>query len=818
MKKVLLFLFIALLMNHVHAQTATDGDYRSAATGNWSSNSTWQVRSSSSWAAAVTPPTSTNNVYIQNGHTVTVDIATAQSSDLHVHTSGVLAVGTNVIQVNGKIRAYTGTVVTTIGADGTFYSGQVSSTNPGANSITTGTGGKVSFVGNTRNITNTGEWGATLTGGEVEIALSSGQTGTLNTNFKAKNWTMTSGILDANTRVMSADNGTTGGTVNITNGFLLKSTVTGSNNLFQRTGSSTVASVTLAPGATIQLGGAAPQIAAASIAFNGTVEYNRAGAQVLLVAANSGATPTYNNLTISGSGTKTLSSNTSVVGTLTIGDGTTLGISTFTCTLTSTSPTSSASIAAIGTGAISYGAGGAFAVQRYLTAQRAYRLLGHPFSGNIALSGLQPYVDITGSGIGLTSGNPSAYNYTTGVWSAYVNNTDTWNKNEALLLFVRGTPGQGINVTDGSYSPTAPTISLSGSVNTGNINYTVKAAGSFSNGSATGWNAIGNPYPSAIDVNSIGNITAPGGSGASIYVWNATKGSTGSGAASGGYDYYTLGSSIIIPTYGAFFIKNTSGADQTINFTESNKNTGTPMSLLGVNTIKEGFDLIIEDNNNTYWDKLSINYSNSTVAAATDKTDLEKFSNINLDFYSISSDKVKLAVNNRPALQASTDKISLGLNTNQQRSFIVKASNVNLPSANGELYLHDIYTGDMVKIEAGMSYGFEVTSDSKTKGEGRFELLFINKAIATLPATTSGSFTAKLLGNVITNNQPIQVQVQNASANAVIQVKDINGRAIATQAAVNGLNTINVSRASLGMYIVQTTDGNNIVTDKVIKQ
>ncbi|MBS1649394.1 MAG: T9SS type A sorting domain-containing protein, partial [Bacteroidetes bacterium] len=50
------------------------------------------------------------------------------------------------------------------------------------------------------------------------------------------------------------------------------------------------------------------------------------------------------------------------------------------------------------------------------------------------------------------------------------------------------------------------------------------------------------------------------------------------------------------------------------------------------------------------------------------------------------------------------------------------------------------------------------------------------------------------------------------------QVKDANGKAIVSQTAINGLNTINVSRASLGLYILQIADGNSIITDKVIKQ
>src|ERR1043165_4577277 len=126
-------LFVAALFVTVtaQAQTATDGDCRSAGTGNWSDTSKWQTRVSGNWVAASSAPTSANNVYIQSGHTITVDSSTVACKDLHVHSSGALTIGGNTLQVSGKWRAYkTAAANTTLGADGTFYSAQVNETNP----------------------------------------------------------------------------------------------------------------------------------------------------------------------------------------------------------------------------------------------------------------------------------------------------------------------------------------------------------------------------------------------------------------------------------------------------------------------------------------------------------------------------------------------------------------------------------------------------------------------------------------------------------------------------------------------------------------
>ena len=586
-----------------------------------------------------------------------------------------------------------------------------------------------------------------------------------------------------------------------------------SNAVTANTGDLTINSgATVTVNGTLQIGGVITNNGIVT-ASSGTIILN--GVSTQTIPAASFNNNTVRNLVINNTAGVTLGGTLKLTGVLTPQAGTfnTGGYLTLASTATGT-----AAVAAIdgttNTGTLS----GNVTMQQYLTAQRAYRLLGHPFNGNITLSNLQPYVDITGSGTGLTSGNASTFNYTTGVWAPYNNNTDTWNKNEALLLFVRGTPGQGIGVTNGSYTPSAPTIALTGQLNTGNLSYTVKAISSFSNGAATGWNAIGNPYPAPIDVNTIGNIAAPGGT--SIYVWNATKASTGAGLASGGYDYYPLGSSVIIPAYGAFFVKNTSGTNQTIQFTESNKNlSGTPYALFGGNTTpQQGFELEIDDTANVYWDRLKISFNNNASPAFIDKDDLDKFSNINLDFYSLASDNSKLAINTRPLLQATTDSIPLGITTQSTGHFSINARNVALPPGY-TIFLHDKYAAQWVKITESMHYEFAITGDTASKGNKRFEITAAPQpVISTQPAL---SFTVKMGPNPVINTP---VTISYASPQALptrIRVTDLSGKTI-YQAnagiAQTGTTYINTANWSKGVYMIEVSNGKETITSKLIKE
>lgn len=310
---------------------SSDGDYRTVATGNWNDLLNWQTRVAGNWVAAVTLPLTTSNVYIQAGHTITVDLALAVCNDLHINSaaSSILAIGLNTVEVNGKIRAYTGTAVTTLGADATFYSGQLSTTTVGSVCITSTAGtGKLRFVGNTRQVTLAGEWGNNPPSWDVEFAPNAGQVLTLNTGFKSGNITVVSGTLQSTATEFRADyGGANTGSITVQSG----STLLFSNNFIaiQRVGTASATShfgtFTVAAGANLEFSGiSSPVIGAGTIAFNGTVVYSAAGNQNFPTkGANSAAVDpnTYTNITISGSGNKTLPLAVSCQGVMTFTSG-----------------------------------------------------------------------------------------------------------------------------------------------------------------------------------------------------------------------------------------------------------------------------------------------------------------------------------------------------------------------------------------------------------------------------------------------------------------------------------------------------------------
>jgi len=199
MKKLLFILIMLSGIGDVFGQIATDGDYRTASSGNWTTPATWEVRNGGVWSPALVEPTANNNVYLQTGHSVIIDNSNVYCKDLHFgykgSVYGSVQLGVNKLNVNGKVRVYaiTNSPVTGID-DGLFYTDQTSSTATNASMfVSSNTSGVLKFVGESRTITNVGEWNSNGTVCYGEFALNANAIGTLEVGMKFRGLTISSG-------------------------------------------------------------------------------------------------------------------------------------------------------------------------------------------------------------------------------------------------------------------------------------------------------------------------------------------------------------------------------------------------------------------------------------------------------------------------------------------------------------------------------------------------------------------------------------------------------------------------------------------------
>ena len=113
MRKSVLVVFLFALFTGLFAQT--EGDFRSASSGDWLVDATWEIYTSGAWAASSAPNDAAANVTILNGHTITYGATAIKVNNLTIDAGGLLYGTSNskaIDVVNGVIQC-----------DGTIASG-----------------------------------------------------------------------------------------------------------------------------------------------------------------------------------------------------------------------------------------------------------------------------------------------------------------------------------------------------------------------------------------------------------------------------------------------------------------------------------------------------------------------------------------------------------------------------------------------------------------------------------------------------------------------------------------------------------------------
>lgn len=827
-------------------------DYRSAVTnGNWNTASSWESRSSSgTWAAASSVPTASNNVYIQSGHTITINIGNAYCNDLQLNTAGVLTIGNNIINVNGKLRAYTGTAVTGAAAnDGTFYSGQTSTVTLASTMITT-SNGFLKFVGPSRNLTNTGEWAGAGTTQNIEVALDADATGVFGTAVKAKLLTLSSGTLST---AFSLNIGSTtgNGITTIKNGTRLISartyTSAGSQAITYSSANKT-GTVSIEAGGTLELTGANPVIDCTTFTNNGTVVYSGTTQNLLHAGGASGIDiSSYNNLTIDGSGAKTLSTAIAVSGilnvlegrlvtsanNLTLGGsaifdgGTSLaitgGITDFagkSVTLKSVaSESSTPETAFIETIAGTLNNATNVTVQQYIPGgYRTFRFLSHPFTTAQPLSQLTDNIDITGIG-GSTNGftttstnSPSALYFNTatangassdGGWLPFTSaTTNTWAKAQGIRVLLRGSKGQAGSLNGTVYTPSEVTLDMTGSINIGNVSTSLSAAGT---GSTKGFNLVGNPYPSPVDIGAV--LNAASNIGSSFYVRNPQAGS-----------YITvnpLPASYMLPANSAFFVAAT--ATTNLNFGEANKNACTNCATVFRNSSVQNFIQLKAFKNGLEYDNFYLHLDSQYNNAYEKNNDAIKLKNDGLSIYSISSDNEKLAADYR---SLSTTIIPMGIvlpAAYGKQTYVLQVSDYNI-QPNIKMLLHDKLMSTYTAIKKDAVYKLDIDPlNVLSVGVDRLEIVLEKQSLPAEPINPITSFNVTVtssLNNFVVNYEAIE------ATNTHIKLFNSAGQImqnISLGKQQQGQYKISSLLLPQGLYIIEVQMGNNKSTKKIVK-
>ena len=202
---------------------ATDADYRTVTSGNFTATSTWEFNNGSSWVAATQAPGSNNNTLVQVGHTVTMNAAHSMNSGKSMTVNGSLNASAFVIS-GGTFTLASGATLTVGSADGiasTGATGNIQTTtrtfNAAANYIYAGSAAQITGTALPSNVTGS----LTIQSGANTVTLSNTPTTTDSLSLQSGFFAIGSGAtlnISANGKVVATSgdfaSGVTGGTVN----------------------------------------------------------------------------------------------------------------------------------------------------------------------------------------------------------------------------------------------------------------------------------------------------------------------------------------------------------------------------------------------------------------------------------------------------------------------------------------------------------------------------------------------------------------------------------------------------------------------------
>ncbi|MDP1622512.1 MAG: T9SS type A sorting domain-containing protein [Bacteroidales bacterium] len=355
----------------------------------------------------------------------------------------------------------------------------------------------------------------------------------------------------------------------------------------------------------------------------------------------------------------------------------------------------------------------------------------------------------------------------------------TQNWNPLSLPYI--TMGVGVGY---AVSPLNPgiTATFSGVVNTGNksVNFTNTGAGTF-----TGYNLIGNPYPSAINWDA--NFTTPGTLNPTAWVWN----DAGSYIA-----IHKTSSPGAIGAEQGFFVQATGAG--TITFTNAVRAHN---PVFYKSTVSDLLTLKVEGNN--YWDQTQVHINSLASAGYEAEFDAAKLigSTDAPQIYSMIPDH-QLSINTLSELNGSS-VIQFGFQPGSVNNFTITASGIESFTPSTEFYLEDLIANKIQNLKVNPVYTF---SAAPGQDKHRFNMHFSPVGIQDAKAATGIK--------IYSSGKTIYVNIQSEMKGSIV-VYNLLGIEIARKDIQSlSMNKINLD-VPTGFYLVKVDGDSNTSTGKV---
>ncbi|MGB3607850.1 MAG: T9SS type A sorting domain-containing protein [Psychroserpens sp.] len=338
-------------------------------------------------------------------------------------------------------------------------------------------------------------------------------------------------------------------------------------------------------------------------------------------------------------------------------------------------------------------------------------------------------------------------------------------------------------------------ISFTGTMNVDNETIPLDSTGS-------GYNLLGNPYPSFIDTNAMLSVNSASLATETIWVWDASTSSY--------VVYVTADDFKLAPGQGFFVQSNGSSGNVTINeafqshenvdsFLRTSNNTEVRLTLTnGLNTRE--CRIYYLDGATTGFDN---GYDGPMFRAFSDPFSI--YTHLITDGVGTDMGVQSLPNNNYDNLI-----VPIGINAASNTEISISASVLNIPFGIN-LYLEDRDMNTFTLLDSNSQ--FNITLDAPLNGTGRF---YLHTSSSTLNSTD----------NILTNN--LQIYVNDASTQLTIEgrvssksqaeIYDIQGKLLLREDLKEqiNLNLIDISSLHAGLYIINIYDNEQSTSKKIV--
>ncbi len=424
-------------------------------------------------------------------------------------------------------------------------------------------------------------------------------------------------------------------------------------------------------------------------------------------------------------------------------------------------------------------------VQQYLASSRNW-YISSPISNGTVPSGLTYYgYDETGSNASYSA--PA---------------TEYWVANSAGTTLVQG---KGYIAQPGI----ATTIGFSGTLNDGNIDIDLTRSGA----TYTGFNLVGNPYPSYLKFSDLSGANA----NINTTMWYRTKNNSNIYM----FATYNAAGDIVsapnanttvsgyIPPMQAFWVRATSAT--TLTFTNSMRyHNDVSGNVIKVKAAQANPILRLQVSNGVNSDETVV-YFNPNAANTFDMYDSEKMSNNNVSVPEIYTTPVKgnenLVINGLNSVNT-INELPLGFSTGETNNFTISVNEISNFDADTHIILKDNLLGTQTDLTAGNSYSF--ASDA-TSTSDRFAVVFRASGVSTMVSNIQND------GNFVFECGKLQIGVfseNTINANVNVTVYNSVGQQVAKK-TLNAKNNI-ICVPETGIYLVSINSNGLTNTQKII--